>query len=59
MRKEVNKDNYLVLKSYYEKYSDWKKTWVEEVNNPKTIERYSSFKVKENPDISSGNSNNN
>lgn len=55
----VDKDNYLVLKSYYEKYSDYRKTWVEEVNKPKTIERYSFMKGKENLDISSGNSNKN
>ncbi|MDR3594359.1 S41 family peptidase [Clostridium sp.] len=53
----VDKDNYLLLKSYYEKYYDCKKTWVEEVNKTKTVERYSSMKGKENSNISSGNSN--
>lgn len=53
----IDKDFYLLSKSYYEKYSDCKKTWVDEVNKPKTIERYSSMKGKENSNISAGNSN--
>lgn len=55
----VDKDFYLLLKRDYEKYSDSKGRWVEEVNKTKTIERYSPMKGKETSNIPAGNSNNN
>lgn len=45
----VSKNNYLDFKSTYEKYSDRKKAWLEQINKPKTTERYSSMSGNETP----------
>jgi hypothetical protein len=45
----VNKNNYLDFKSVYEKYSDGRKAWIDQINKPKTIERYSSMSGEKTP----------
>lgn len=45
----VSKNNYLDFKATYEKYSDGRKAWVEEINKPETTERYSSMIGTETP----------
>jgi hypothetical protein len=39
----VSKNNYLDFKSVYEKYPDGRKAWIDQINKPKTKERYSSM----------------
>jgi hypothetical protein len=53
----VDKNFYSTLKSSYEKYSDHREAWLEQINKPKTIERYSSMKEKEDSNSSKEDSN--
>lgn len=43
----INKNNYDYIKSVFEKHSEHDQAWLEQMNKPKTIERYSSMKEKE------------
>ncbi len=54
----LNKPFYLELKNYYEKYSYERESWVQQVNKPKTVERYSAMKENENTVASAQNTNN-
>lgn len=49
----INKNDYSNFKSIYEKYSKENEAWLSELNNRKTIERYSSISEKENSNSSS------
>ncbi|WP_160687695.1 S41 family peptidase [Clostridium sp. C2-6-12] len=49
----LDKNNYSYFKSIYEKYSEENEAWVSQLNNQKTIERYSSISEKGNLNSSS------
>jgi C-terminal processing protease CtpA/Prc len=43
----VDKDFYSTLRTSFEKDYEYREAWLKQMNNPKTIERYSSMKEKE------------
>lgn len=51
----IDKNNFSYFKSVYEKYSKENEEWLSQLNNQKTIERYSSINEKENLNYSSEN----
>lgn len=53
----VDKNGYSYLKNVYEKYYQTRQPWLSQLNNPKTIERYSYIREKENLNSSSKNMN--
>ena len=53
----VDKNDYSYLKNVYKKYYQTRQPWLSQLNNPKTIERYSYIREKENLNSSSENIN--